>query len=47
MKHFFAQLTYRSQHVAVQPIMAQPLPCFTNWQIACFIDTRKIRQKAT
>jgi hypothetical protein len=49
MKHRYSQLTYRAQHLAVQPVMAQPLACFTtlSWQIARLIDTRKTRLKAT
>jgi hypothetical protein len=49
MKHLVSQLSYRAQHLAVQPVMAQPLPCFTkiSWQIACLIGTCKTRQKAT
>jgi hypothetical protein len=49
MKHLVSQLTYRAQHLAGEPLMAQPLPCFTkiSWQIACLIDTHKTRKKAT
>lgn len=49
MKHFFAKLTYKSQHIAVQPVMAQPLPRFTktSWHIACCVDTNMTRHKAT
>lgn len=49
MKHLVSQLTYKKQPGAVEPLMAQALPCFTtiSWQIARVIDTHKTRRKAT